>query len=468
MRQLREQLAKTGLTLHELILDNESAITGMSRPDIFQNLEQIMESMYASVRRGLEAEGQLPGTLGVWRKGHTLLERAREMPLAVDRFLGQVNAYAFAVAEENASGGVLVPAVVENQIQIFELVAGLDKGAESLALAHADDQLAGLAQAGGQAGKITVRRDDAEAVEIAAVQQVHRVNDHSGIRRIFAGGVAVLLDGDDRIVQQRVLPAFQPNVGPVAVDALASGDAEGRGLIENHFDVLGRNIVRVDEDCQFQVFHGLLPLALGLLKVHIELTRDHAVVDLAATGGLFAEVLFKICVRRDGVQPLCRVGLPDLAQRFGKACGLTGVAQALAVGRVRQDGGVVEGAEVLDIGGFKAAAVPHARQLCVGVGQGHGSGVDIVADALKSSILADLGEGFLSLFGPDISGDKVEMFGGKAAAQAGGQIQRFLRSLDDQRAGTAEGILHERVTAHTAQVGNGGVSLMGASVAFLR
>ena len=48
------------------------------------------------------------------------------------------------------------------------------------------------------------------------------------------------------------------------------------------------------------------------------------------------------------------------------------------------------------------------------------------------------------------------MFGGKAAAQAGGQIQRFLRSLDDQRAGTAEGILHEGVTAHTAQVGNGG------------
>ena len=110
MRQLREQLVKTGLTLHELILDNESSITGMSRPDIFQNLEQIMESMYASVRRGLEAEGQLPGTLGVWRKGHTLLERAREMPLAVDRFLGQVNAYAFAVAEENASGGVIVTA----------------------------------------------------------------------------------------------------------------------------------------------------------------------------------------------------------------------------------------------------------------------------------------------------------------------------------------------------------------------
>lgn len=32
------------------------------------------------------------------------------MPLAVDRFLGHVNAYAFAVAEENASGGVIVTA----------------------------------------------------------------------------------------------------------------------------------------------------------------------------------------------------------------------------------------------------------------------------------------------------------------------------------------------------------------------
>ena len=48
------------------------------------------------------------------------------------------------------------------------------------------------------------------------------------------------------------------------------------------------------------------------------------------------------------------------------------------------------------------------------------------------------------------------LLGGKAAAQTGGQIQRLLRSLDDQRAGAAERILHERVTAHPAQIGDGG------------
>ncbi len=110
MRQLRAQLEKTGLTLHELILDNESAITGQSRPQIFAELEGIMEAMYESVRRGLQAEGPLPGTLGLHRKAKIILESANKVPHAVDRFMGRVNAYAFAAAEENAGGGVIVTA----------------------------------------------------------------------------------------------------------------------------------------------------------------------------------------------------------------------------------------------------------------------------------------------------------------------------------------------------------------------
>ena len=47
------------------------------------------------------------------------------------------------------------------------------------------------------------------------------------------------------------------------------------------------------------------------------------------------------------------------------------------------------------------------------------------------------------------------MLGGKAAAQTGGQVQRFLGRLDDQRAGAAERVLHQTVAAHAAQVGNG-------------
>lgn len=110
MRQLRARLHETGLTLHELILENETAITGQSRPSILIQLDEIMEAMYDSVRRGLAAEGLLPGTLGVMRKAGIIRTRALEVPHAVDRFIGQVNAYAFAAAEENAAGGVIVTA----------------------------------------------------------------------------------------------------------------------------------------------------------------------------------------------------------------------------------------------------------------------------------------------------------------------------------------------------------------------
>ena len=110
MRELHRCLNETGLTLHELILENETAITGMSRPAILERLDDMMDAMYDSVRRGLKGSGRLPGTLGVWRKAGSLLERAAALPYMVDRFLGKLNAYAFAVAEENASGGVIVTA----------------------------------------------------------------------------------------------------------------------------------------------------------------------------------------------------------------------------------------------------------------------------------------------------------------------------------------------------------------------
>ncbi len=110
MLQLREQLKRTGLTLHELILENESAITGMARPQIFEKIDEIMEAMYASVTRGLNNEGPLPGTLGVYRKAQLLHEKARSVPHAIDRIMGCINAYAFAAAEENAGGGVIVTA----------------------------------------------------------------------------------------------------------------------------------------------------------------------------------------------------------------------------------------------------------------------------------------------------------------------------------------------------------------------
>jgi L-serine dehydratase len=110
MSELRKILAETGLTLHEVVLANETAITGMDRPRILERIDQVIDCMIASVKRGLNSQGELPGGLKVRRKAGMLRQAAIDLPMRGDRFLCALNAYAFAVSEENAGGGVIVTA----------------------------------------------------------------------------------------------------------------------------------------------------------------------------------------------------------------------------------------------------------------------------------------------------------------------------------------------------------------------
>ena len=110
MTELRAIVKEKGLNIYEIILDNEMAITGASRPSIIYSLNQIIDHMASSVRRGLDSEGQLPGPLKVQRKARMLWQQASRMQSSPDQFLTRINAYAFATAEENASGGVIVTA----------------------------------------------------------------------------------------------------------------------------------------------------------------------------------------------------------------------------------------------------------------------------------------------------------------------------------------------------------------------
>jgi len=72
-------------------------------------LEQVWDAMQASIERGLQAEGVLPGGLGLARKAWVF---NRQISISGPNFLneGMLPAYALAVAEENASGGVVVTA----------------------------------------------------------------------------------------------------------------------------------------------------------------------------------------------------------------------------------------------------------------------------------------------------------------------------------------------------------------------
>ena len=148
--------------------------------------------------------------------------------------------------------------MLQNQVKVLELVAGFHKRTKCLAFAHADDQLAGFAQAGGKAGKVRIGRNDAKAIHIARIQQIHGVNDHGAVGCIFAGGVAILLDGNDGVVQQHILPAFQAGIRPIAVNTFAGRHAKGRSFIQNHLYIFGADVIRIDQNCQFQILHRSL------------------------------------------------------------------------------------------------------------------------------------------------------------------------------------------------------------------
>ena len=81
-----------------------------TEPDIKDYLESIWDAMTDSIKRGLNAEGVLPGGLNVRRKARYLyLQRhIDESPETRENRL--VCSYAFAVAEENAAGGNIVTA----------------------------------------------------------------------------------------------------------------------------------------------------------------------------------------------------------------------------------------------------------------------------------------------------------------------------------------------------------------------
>ena len=76
---------------------------------VWDYLAEVWSVMQEAIRRGLEAEGILPGGLGIRRKASDYMIRAKGYGSSI-KSRGMVCAYALAVSEENACGGQIVTA----------------------------------------------------------------------------------------------------------------------------------------------------------------------------------------------------------------------------------------------------------------------------------------------------------------------------------------------------------------------
>ena len=78
--------------------------------EIKEHLLSVYRVMGDAVNRGLTKEGELPGGLNVLRKARQLFNSKDEFEGGDVKELRLVSSYAFAVSEENASGGLIVTA----------------------------------------------------------------------------------------------------------------------------------------------------------------------------------------------------------------------------------------------------------------------------------------------------------------------------------------------------------------------
>jgi L-serine dehydratase len=110
MNELRKLLRKSDLTLREVMLQNEEALTGKSQVEILAGIDAVVAAMCQAVEKGLDTDGLLPGPIGLMRKAPVLFKNAARMKRETGRSLARLNAYAHAASEENAAGRIVVTA----------------------------------------------------------------------------------------------------------------------------------------------------------------------------------------------------------------------------------------------------------------------------------------------------------------------------------------------------------------------
>jgi L-serine dehydratase len=111
MKELRKHAEDNKLSIAQVIMANELAVSGKTEEQINAFLDKIGNAMLATVKAGLSVkEGVLPGPIKLHSKAATVYERAQDDKFESDRAIALVSAFALAASEENARGHLVITA----------------------------------------------------------------------------------------------------------------------------------------------------------------------------------------------------------------------------------------------------------------------------------------------------------------------------------------------------------------------
>ena len=111
MKELRQHAEKNNLSIAQVIMANETSISGKSEAEVNAFLDKITGAMLATVKSGLSIKDDvLPGPIKLQSKAATVCERAQDDKYESDRAIALVSACALAASEENARGHLVITA----------------------------------------------------------------------------------------------------------------------------------------------------------------------------------------------------------------------------------------------------------------------------------------------------------------------------------------------------------------------
>ena len=111
MKELRQHAEKNNLSIAQVVMANEVAVSGKTEEQVNAFLDKIAGAMLATVKSGLSVkEGVLPGPIKLHSKAATVWARAQDEKYESDRAIALVAACALAASEENARGHLVITA----------------------------------------------------------------------------------------------------------------------------------------------------------------------------------------------------------------------------------------------------------------------------------------------------------------------------------------------------------------------
>jgi L-serine dehydratase len=111
MQELQKHAETNKLSVAQVVMANEVAVSGKSEEEINAFLDKIATAMVNIVKSGLAApESTLPGPIKLKTKAGEVYKRAMDDQYEKQRGVGVVSAYALAGSEENARGHLVVTA----------------------------------------------------------------------------------------------------------------------------------------------------------------------------------------------------------------------------------------------------------------------------------------------------------------------------------------------------------------------